>query len=111
MPEASTRSETWRRLVDKHLQATSELRALCDELFRALDPQSVGYIVPEAFSSFMEAQQSPQENNTWRWIYDAQHPTANRREDKADLALRGLLDAWGFEYFEKARPWSLSGQS
>ncbi|KAI8817008.1 uncharacterized protein EV422DRAFT_260381 [Fimicolochytrium jonesii] len=77
-------------------RGTPTFDAMMKEFFSRLDTQGTGYITPEQYSSFLDANEFLTEWNAWKkclkadWLYTA--------EDMADYELKSVFEGFNFDH-------------
>ncbi|KXX74367.1 hypothetical protein MMYC01_209538 [Madurella mycetomatis] len=77
--------------------------SLMRALFSAVDPFNTGVLTPETFASFMDVQEYPLEDNTWKYCLQ-QTPESHDPLGAADSNLRAVLVNHGCEHRVSTRP-------
>ncbi|KAJ7164248.1 hypothetical protein C8R46DRAFT_309969 [Mycena filopes] len=91
----------WGPFFRDDMSPTPAFTQLMSSILTHLDTGRTGYLVPEAFSTFLDDQAYPLEGNTWK-----SNLKATRKQsavDAADAALKRVFDLFSIEYVLRPR--------
>ncbi|KAJ7899905.1 hypothetical protein B0H13DRAFT_2029317 [Mycena leptocephala] len=99
----------WGPFFLEDLSPSPAFAQLMSAILTYLDTGNTGYLVPEAYSRFLEDQSYVGDNNSWKHNLVARR--GKSKEDVADAALKHVYDLHSIEYVLRLRPGSGSGNS
>ncbi|RDW78830.1 uncharacterized protein DSM5745_05682 [Aspergillus mulundensis] len=104
-PRFQPTTPSWAPLLTEDMKASLSFTRMIEELFEHLDPQSTGFLSPEAYSQYLEACGAPANHNIWRYSH------TKSGTDIADRELTDHFTAYSIDFALHPRTPSQSSSS
>ncbi|KAF8212770.1 hypothetical protein K438DRAFT_1957377 [Mycena galopus ATCC 62051] len=103
----SSMTSGWGPFFAEDMSPSPAFMKLMSSILAYLDTDRTGYLVPEAYSRFLDDQAYAGEGNVWKANLVARR--GQTKEDTADKALKHVYDLFSIEYSLRPRPASSCG--